>query len=213
LWHGYFSFMPNTIFMKRQYPPLSQLRKEFSKNKIIPPEYEEPILQALTHYPELKNTNIEFKKSDDHPVPYGTTPAVSNIITGSQKRKYIVTLLEKAQPPTDSALFRNLPVEAKRGVIGHELGHIMQFSKQKLPTLLKTILKYSSPEETRKTERGADICAIEHGLGFELYTHARYIRSIPGYIEERKEININYLHPEEILDSMPSEQYPEIQGK
>lgn len=192
--------------MKKEYPPLTELKKGFAVNKVIPKVYEESILRALSHYPELKNTNIHFKLKDKHPVPYNT---VSSSLKALSKRKYIISILEKAEPPTEMALFKNLPEEARLGVIGHELGHIIEFSKKSLPSLLFNAIKFSSPEETRKAERTADVHAIEHGLGFELYTHARYIRAIPGYTELRKDIDINYLHPNEILESLKPEELHE----
>jgi hypothetical protein len=189
----------------KKYPPLHELKKEFSGQKTIPLKYEEPILKALSHYPELKDIPIHFKLKDKHPVPYGTTPAPSTIIKRAHKRTYTISLLEKATPPMEQALFRNLPEPAQLGVIGHELGHVLQFSRRSLPGMMKTALKLTTQEEMREMERGADIAAIEHGLGFELYTHARFIRSIPGYLQERKDIEINYLHPHEILESLAPE--------
>jgi hypothetical protein len=49
-------------------------------------------------------------------------------------------------------------------------------------------------------ERGADKGAIEHGCGQQLYKHALYLRSIPGYVEKRPAINKYYLKPYEILE-------------
>jgi hypothetical protein len=190
----------------KNYPPLAELRKEFSTNKLIPSRYEEFILKALSHYPELKETPIHFKLKENHPVPYGTSPAISTLMKPAHKRTYVVSILEKEKPPIEQALFKNLPPPARIGVIAHELGHVLQFMKQSLPGVMKTALRFSSQEQTREIERGADISAIEHGLGFELYTHARYIRTIPGYVQVRKEIEINYLHPHEILESIPPEE-------
>ena len=39
----------------------------------------------------------------------------------------------------------------------------------------------------------------EHGFGAQLYKHAVYIRSIPGYIQQKPEFNQYYLQPFEIL--------------
>jgi hypothetical protein len=198
--------------MKKEFPPSHQLKKAFSTNKIIPAKYEAVILKALSCYPELKKIPIEFRLRQKHPVPYGTTPVLTNVIMPQSKRKYIVSLLEKAPPPTEQALFKNLPEEAQLGVLGHELGHVLQFSERGVPSMIKSALKSKNSSKIRHFEREADISAIEHGLGFELYTHARYIRAIPGYLEHRKDLDINYLHPHEILESLPAEKHNEIRN-
>src|SRR5690348_8278612 len=41
-------------------PNLSHMRNEFGQHKKIPPEYEAPILKALSFYPELKDKRIDF---------------------------------------------------------------------------------------------------------------------------------------------------------
>jgi hypothetical protein len=51
---------------------------------------------------------------------------------------------------------------------------------------------------------------IERGLGFELYLHATYLRKIPGFMEIRKDIEVNSLNPHEILEALPPEQLQEV---
>jgi hypothetical protein len=189
--------------MKKEYPPLSILRKEFSRHKQIPTQYEEVILKALSHYPELKDVHIRFELKTKHPVPYGTTPAVPSLLRGGKKRVYVVSLLDEADPPIRQVLFKNLPEEGQRAVIGHELGHVVQMMAKSTPALLKFALSYGSVYTRREIERDADLCAIKHGLGFELYVHAVYIRRVPGYVQQRKEIETDYLKPQEILDTLP----------
>jgi hypothetical protein len=189
--------------VKTEYPPLSVLRADFGRNKTIPSEYEEVVLKALSHYPELKNTRIVFQKKNDHPVPYGTVPTRASYLKTSSGRKYVITLQEEAEPPVKLALFKNLPEEAQRAVIGHELAHVLQFHKHSIPKMLGSSLSYSAKKARREVERAADLTTIEHGLGFELFVHAVYIRKIPGYTLERKNIETDYLKPQEILDTLP----------
>lgn len=178
---------------------LARLRITAGFNKIIPAEYEKAILTALSHYPELKYTKIHFKKTNRSATPYGTMPSPNSFLRPSARRKYIVTLLEKANAPVKNVLFKNLPFDAQVAVIAHELIHVLQFSKCSVPELFKLSVLYLFPWFRKRIERGADIGAIEHGFGNNLYKHAMYIRSIPGYLEERPEINKYYLKPEEIL--------------
>jgi hypothetical protein len=190
--------------MKRQYPSRQELKNEFGNHKEIPAQYEDVILKSLSHYPELKDVRITFKLRDNHSEPYEVVPSMKDAMV--LRKSYTVNLLEFAEEPAVNALFKNLPEEAQMGILGHLFAHIVQCEKKNIPSILK--LATSSPG--RKMEREADVLTIEHGLGFELYTFACYIRGIPGYIEERKQFDVNHLHPNEILEALPPEQLQEI---
>jgi hypothetical protein len=189
--------------MKKEYPPLEVLRKEHGVNKTIPPAYEEVILKVLSHYPELKDVHITFKLADKHPIPYSTMPALKTVFREGKKRKYIISILEEADLPVRQALFKNLPAEAQMAVIAHELGHVLQFIDHSPAKLVKTAFMNSNVYDRRDLKREADLHAIKHGLGFELYVHSMFIRKIPGYVQLRKEIDTDYLKPQEILDTLP----------
>jgi hypothetical protein len=190
--------------MRRQYPSTDELRSEYGRHKTIPEQYQEVILRTLSHYPELKEVRLNFKLRKNHPEPYETVPSVIGAV--GLKKSYTIFLLEEATGALSMALFKNLPEEAQMGIIGHLLSHVLQYEKKTLASILK--LAASSP--ARKVEREADVLTIEHGLGFELYTFACYIRAIPGYVEERKQIDVNHLHPNEILECLPPEQLQEL---
>lgn len=181
------------------YKSVSELTKKFGKNKHIPFQYEAIILDALSHYPELKDTHIRFKLVNKHSVPYSTKPSFGSIFKSPPKRFYIITLLERANGPEFHALFKNLSYQTQVAVIAHELVHVVQFNNCSRLSLLKFFLKYPLPSFKRKIERDADLGTIEHGLGKGLYEHALYLRNIPGYLEKRPEIDKYYLKPDEIL--------------
>ena len=176
--------------------------KGFATNKTIPEKYREVILRALSYYPELKNVHIDFVLKRKHPVPYGTTPEIKSLLVPGKARKYIITLREEAREPVNSALFKNLPEDGQIAAIAHELGHVLQYERRSTLELLMFGLGYMGLLKKRKMERGADIQVIRHGLGQELYVHAVYIRNIKGYVEKRKEIDIYYLKPHEILQGL-----------
>jgi hypothetical protein len=181
---------------------LDDLRKEFGKNKKIPVQFEAAILVALSHYPELKETRINFKLKWNHKVPYGTTPAFYTIFRKPENRVYNIAILMDAKDPERQALLKNLRFEAQVGVIGHELAHVVQFQRMNGIQLLNALASYLKPAFKRRIERSADLGAIVHGLGRELLEHAIYIRTIPGYVQHRKEINKNYLKPKEIRERL-----------
>jgi hypothetical protein len=182
---------------------LRALRSEFGRYKNIPEKYEDVILTALSHFPELKETRINFLLKRKHPVPYGTSPSLKTIFSAPQDREYDLSILEHADPPMFYSLFKNLTRESQLGVLAHELSHVVLYNSCNRSELVKFLMMYPFPEFKRKIEQTADMQAIIHGFGKELLEHAIYIRCIPGYVEEREEINENYLKPSQILSYLP----------
>jgi hypothetical protein len=173
--------------------------KSFFKNKVIPDKYREPILTALSHYPELKDAHIEFRLCKKLNSTNATAPTFNSLLKKPQHRLYRVNILEKASEPMESALLKNCPLQCQVGVIAHELAHIKQFHEKGTFKLLTFLFSYLAKKPRKSIERNADILTIEHGFGTNLYAHANYIRSIPGYMEQHPELDQNYLKPHEIL--------------
>lgn len=179
-------------------------RSLFETNKRFPSRYRELILDVLEQYPDLQHTHIRFVLRKKYPVPYGTRPTLSSVFQKPENRVYIVSLREKAEPPTESVLFHNLTDTMRRGVIAHELMHIVQYQAESRKGLLKLLLNQVRGKKHRQLERNADKGAIERGYGEGLYAHAVYIRQVPGYVEQRPQLNRDYLLPDEIRAYMDS---------
>jgi len=177
-------------------------RSLFEANKVIPSKYREVILEVLESYPELRDTYIRFCLKKHHTVPYGTTPDLSSVFRKAEKRSFTVTIQEEAKPPTEHVLFRNLTRDMQKGVLAHELIHVLQYQARSGTGLLKLICGMARKSMQRRIEKEADRGAVERGFGRELYEHAVHLRSVPGYVQLRPAIHRNYLEPEEILDYM-----------
>jgi hypothetical protein len=176
---------------------LDTLKKEFGINKYIPKKYEREILLVLSHFPELKETKINFILALKASVPYGTKPTFASCFKPRAQREYTITILEYADEPENSALMKNLSPGMRMGVIAHELIHVKQYCHCNPLSLIKMFALYLTPYK-KKIERNADKGAIKHGFGEELFLHAQYIRSIPGYVAKRPELATHYLQPHEI---------------
>jgi predicted SprT family Zn-dependent metalloprotease len=154
---------------------LACLKKECSRNKNIPSRYDLPILIALSYYPELKNTKIEFrirKKSS----PLMVRPSVAGaIFRSAKKRKYIVFISSSAAR-VDSVLMHNLPLDAQIGVIGHELAHVSFFLDQGRLRMLRVALGNFSRRYLDRIEFETDRSAIDHGLGYQLLCWSEFVR-------------------------------------
>jgi hypothetical protein len=194
--------------MKREYPAPERLEADYGRNKQIPESYREVILKTLSFFPELRDTHILFRLVHDQEDAHGPEPSVMRLLIPTVKRNYTVNILDSATPPHEQALLRNLPHEAQMAAIAHELSIIVQF--EKAGSLKAIRLLSRDKDKERELRRNADISVIERGLGFELYLHATYLRRIPGFLEIRKDIEVNSLNPNEILEALPPEQLHEV---
>jgi hypothetical protein len=182
--------------------------------KVIPPEMEKVVSEVLTAYPELENIEIHFLLKKTHPVPYGTVPAPVSFFRAPKDRVYRISIRTEAPPPEEAVLFKNLTFSQQKGVIAHELVHVLQFQKCSRLKMFRYLFSYPSKSFEKKLERLADRGTIERGFGKELYDHAVYIRNVPGYQELRPAINENYMQPREILTvledrgEIPRDVYP-----
>jgi hypothetical protein len=173
-------------------------RSLFEMNKTFPARYKALMLGVLEQFPDLQTTHIRFEIKKHYPVPYGTRPKLSAVFRKPEKRVYIVTILEQAKPPVEHVLFDRLTDEMRRGVIAHELMHVVQFqSKRTRKEFFLFLLSFR--RKHRAIERAADKGAIERGYGDGLREHALFIRQVPGYVEQRPGIETDYMHPDEIL--------------
>src|SRR5690606_15396856 len=144
--------------MKRTYDSTEQLKSGYGINKRIPHAYEEVILKTLSHFPELRDTKINFELRTDKKRPHSTEPSFFSILPGMGKRSYTIHILEVAVAPEDKRLLKNLPYEARVAAIAHELAHVLQFEKSGAGKALKMVMH--GRDSVRERERMADISVI-----------------------------------------------------
>src|SRR5437867_2867045 len=88
-------------FSQEQYIVLKQ---SFGKNKTIPAVYEKQILIALSYFPELKNTHIEFLIKHAY-TPLSTRPFWLSFADAEKSRTYIITISDCTIPKLSPILF------------------------------------------------------------------------------------------------------------
>ncbi len=152
----------------------STLAKLYGENKEIPAGYEKQILYALSYFPELIHTKIVFKieKSTDGII--STRPFTGSLLRRSSKRSYLVVI-------NDSTAGRRMPtwlrsdVNGQVGIVGHELCHIIYFSKQTGLGLLGLGAAHISAGFMDHFENKTDSMDIERGLGYQLIAWNQYL--------------------------------------
>lgn len=175
------------------------LLTEFGQHKNLPKGFEIQALVALSHYPQLKNTEIDFVLRDTKGSLY-SQPKVSTVLLPWKKRKYTVLIdTVKLIDYTRPTLLENLPYNAQIGVIGHELAHTIFYLDKKATRLSWTAFRYQFSEKyLTQFENETDIRTIDHGLGYQLLAWSHFQHHIK--IQEGK--GKRYLSPEQIEETI-----------
>lgn len=188
------------FFLREDIPP--QLL-EFKTNKQIPERIEVQVLTALSHYPQLKNTDIRFVFNENLDGPImAARPVVGSLLGGRSKRAYNILInptfkLKHLEEPID-----DIPDSVLIGWLGHELGHIMDYENRSTLGVMRFGVGYwLSSKYIRKAERVADTYAIQHGMGDYILVNKEFIlghADLPQHYKDR--IARLYLSPDDIMD-------------
>ncbi|NKB35407.1 MAG: hypothetical protein GKR91_20090 [Pseudomonadales bacterium] len=152
----------------------SELLAEFGTNKELPPGYELQVLLALSHYPDLKSVKIRFI-IDDVGIPLSSRPLWTSLLRSAKNRTYLVIIDDHLDGPRDVLLLKNQPFNAQVGIIGHELAHTVYY-------LDRSFFGIATDGVCQLTdcrinfERNTDRRLISHGLGWQRYDHALFVR-------------------------------------
>lgn len=176
---------------------------DFTKNKKIPEIISEEIITALSHYPELADTPIEFEFRKDIIKSFmQAQPKWYGIFQGKKKRRYIIKITPALKLKEKSIPVEDLPSEALVGWFGHELGHIMDYKNRSGLGLIRFGIGYLTSEKyLKKAEQRADLYAINHQLGSKILITKNFIldnAQIPLAYKER--IRRFYMSPEEVME-------------
>lgn len=185
---------------------MEELKKLYTFNKVIPHEYEKQIIIALSYFPELKNTTIEFILKNTN-TPLSSKPKLFGLLQSAKSRKYIITISEESNSKLEPILFKNLNFNAQIGVLGHELSHVSDYITKgfsKMSNLL--LIQIFSKKQVDRFEYRTDHICINHGLGFQLLDWSTSIRQKLKIDYWRGADNLQYitkkeryLNPETIL--------------
>lgn len=181
---------------------LVQLRKLYSVNKIIPAEFEKEILTSLSHYPELSKVKIKFCYGSIF-TSMKAVPTLGSLFRKKENRTYRIVMNKKKCSGT--TLMQRLSAQALTGVIGHELGHIKDYSRLTNFGLIKFMFSYISKKGRIEKEKQADKFAVEHNLGKELIEFNNQIMNDgcldPKYINYKKKFYNSSSSLSDMVDS------------
>ncbi len=171
-------------------------------NKIVPDTIWREAYVALSHYPELKDTPIEFRfKKNIKKSFMQAQPKIGGLFKKRTNRSYIIFINEEFSIEDQEFDISMVPSEVLIGWIGHELGHIMDYRERSAADLIWFGIKYlTSKNYIREAERAADTYAVNHGLGEQIIATKDFILNHSRLSDIYKaRIEDLYLSPEEIM--------------
>ncbi|WMJ74012.1 hypothetical protein RCC89_12680 [Cytophagaceae bacterium ABcell3] len=170
-------------------------------NKYYPKTLEKAVLQSLSHYPQLKQTEIHFKLVS----PIGSSvmqaqPLPRTIFEPNHKRAYIIKISETFNMDGQTFSIHEMPYNVLLGWLGHELGHVMDYLNRSLSSLAVFGLGYVfSGTYMKKVEMEADRYAIAHGLGEYIVATKKFILNHKDFTDTYKnKIRQFYPSPKEL---------------
>jgi hypothetical protein len=165
----------------------------FGTNKTFHPKIKMAALAALSRYPELKNTRIEFLFRNIT-ATMETRPKI-NLKAFSKHRTYQVFI--NANKGKHKALdIDSLSESIKTGWIAHELGHVVDYESRTAFSLMAMGIFYVSvPSFKRNIEQSVDIITIRHGLGWEHCEGVEYLLGKSNATEKYKKNNLKFYLP------------------
>ncbi|SFW25904.1 hypothetical protein [Cellulophaga fucicola] len=169
---------------------------------IIPEIIEKEARIALSYYPQLKDTQIEFRfKKNIKKSTMQAQPVFWSLIKSSKKRKYLVLLSRKFKISGKEFKTTDVDSDILIGWLGHELGHITDYQNRSSLNLLWFGIKYSlSDNYIKEAERAADSYAVTSGMDKYILKTKRFILNNADIDESYKaRIKKYYLSPDEIM--------------
>ena len=184
------------------------------ENKVIPEAIQKEVKIALSHYPDLRETPIEFRfKKKIKKSFMQAQPKFSGIFKNKKDRTYLIMISESFHIENEEFQISEIPSEVLIGWIGHELGHVMDYQERSGFNLLLFGIRYlTSSGFIKEAERAADTFAVNHGMGDYILATKDFILNHAHLSEIYKaRIKRLYLSPDEILMLVDKLPLPEVE--
>ena len=170
---------------------------------IAPDSIREEAEVALSFYPQLFETEIEFKFNDMVRKNFmQAQPKWKSFFRSRKNRSYIILISKKFKVEDNYFTIDKIPKDVLIGWLGHELGHVMDYRSRGTFNMVLFGLKYLySHAHIQEVERAADDFAVKHGMGQYILKTKNFILNHTSLSEKYKQhMRRFYLSPEEILE-------------
>lgn len=178
---------------------------QYSHNKQIPPSIRQNVLKALSYYPELKDTPINFLfKSALNSSVMQAQPVYSSLLGRKKNRLYRINISSEFRLIQSHLPIMSIPDEVMIGWIGHELGHILDYEGRSNTDMIAFGYKYLFRSSfVKHAEMLADSYAVERGMGNYIVATKRFILNHAELPQSYKDkISRLYLSPDVIVEKV-----------
>ncbi len=202
---SYSSFINlHCIDSSQHFTVIDSLEIIYGKNKNIPEKYKLAILIALSYYPELIETPIDFKECTIK-TTLNARPTIGSLCFNTKlKRKYVVRI--NTSQKEGMITIDEVPFNASIGIFAHEFSHFVDYQNRTFGGVLQRLWCYTSKKRKAIYEKEIDSMTIARGLKWQMYDWSYYAlfqsNASEAYKLFKKE---TYLRPKEILDQIGKE--------
>ena len=169
----------------------------------IPDNIKTNVQKALSYYPQLSHTNIEFRfKKNIKKSTMQARPKFSSFFKSRKNRAYVILISEKFKISYKEFKTTDMPSDIFVGWIGHELGHILDYQNRSNFNLIWFGFQYLfSENHIIEAERAADSFAVNQGMeDYILKTKDFILNHAQITLTYKDRIKKYYLSPEEIME-------------
>lgn len=180
---------------------LESLKSRFSINKDVDSSIELAFYTAISFMPDdLSYTRIRVKNAKINTSLSARPTVLSLLFRRKEKRRYVIRINDNVKGTIP--LFKDASFNAKVGVLGHEISHIVDYNRRSFGGVVNRLFDYSSNERKAAYEQEIDSMTIWSGLGWQLKDWMAFVQDSPIATEEYKEFKRDIYYTE-----------PEIEGK
>lgn len=167
----------------------------------IPEHLKASFLRAMEFYPELADQNIQFKQAKIKTTLNVRPTLASVLFKKKENREYIIRINNRTD--NQEILIDDIPYEARVGLFGHELAHIVDYKGLNAFQIMGRGIGYAFPGYHESYEKYIDLITVEAGLGNHLYEWASYIQDHPHVPQSYKLFKKQfYMQQDDILDAI-----------
>lgn len=184
---------------------LEKVKRKYGTKKKVPEEILSNFYTAISYFSELKNVNIKVRYGNIK-TTMQCRPRWDFIFHKKEKRSYVMYIGKKLKKG-NGILYRNLPLNAQIGVIGHELAHIIDYQSMNNYKLFRFGIDYLTSKKKKEIENRIDLIAIHRGLGYQIRDFSKYVFEESGasfkYLQYKMKFYFRPSQIKEILMANP----------
>ena len=178
----------------------SSVKGQTPENWDFPEKYDSLVVFLADSLDDILDVNIKVKEKR-----IGTTmamrPSFFSFFKKPEKRTYVLCINNRAD--FSGVLFRDVPHEARVGLLAHELMHVRDYQSRGFGGLVERGWQYLSKRGKHKFEHEIDQMVIDAGFGFFLYYWSAYVLEESDVDEKYREFKRRvYMKPKTILTEL-----------